>query len=110
MDELFTDSFTNRMKDMMNASLKNYGRRTSQTELLATATLVADAYAQCQEQGASFRAWAREHMSVSMPTVYTLLKIGQNMDQVLEYLDRSAVKPVNDQAATSTTLSGSKAD
>jgi hypothetical protein len=89
MDDVLVQRFVATSK----MALKEFGRRESPYEILTIAVLVADGYQHCQETGASFRAWVREHMSVSMPTAYKLVKIGQNSDRVLAMLRENTAAP-----------------
>ncbi len=60
--------------------LRGFRRRDS-SEIFMVAIFVAAAYEECQREGKSFRGWVREHMSVSLPTAYRLVKIGQRFSK-----------------------------
>ncbi len=63
-------------RQALDGLLQGYGQRMSNQEVFMTATFVAGAYDDCQENGKSFRGWVRDHMNVSMPTAYKLVHLG----------------------------------
>jgi hypothetical protein len=66
---------------LVDQLLADYGHRTTGMDMMLVAPWVAAAHEECAQNGTSFRAWVREHMRVSMPTAYKLVRVGQYLER-----------------------------